>query len=112
MDLDLTPDQQDFQRRVAEFASTRVAPAAAAIAETNASPRDLVREAAALGRMGVTLAPDWGGAGRNHVSYALAIEALAKASAVVAVIAAVNNSLVAEPLAQFGSDAQKQLWLR
>ena len=112
MDLDLTPDQQDFQRRVAEFASTRVAPAAAAIDETNAFPRDLVREAAALGMMGVTLAPDWGGAGRNHVWYALAIEALAKASAVVAVIAAVNNSLVAEPLAQFGSDAQKQLWLR
>jgi butyryl-CoA dehydrogenase len=112
MDLDLTPDQQDFQRRVAEFASTRVAPAAAAIDEANAFPRDLVREAAALGMMGVTLAPDWGGAGRNHVSYALAIEALAKASAVVAVIAAVNNSLVAEPLAQFGSDAQKQLWLR
>jgi butyryl-CoA dehydrogenase len=112
MDLDLTPDQQDFQRRVAEFAATRVAPAAAAIDETNAFPRDLVREAAALGVMGITLASDWGGAGRTHVSYALAIEALAKASAVLAVIAAVNNSLVAEPLAQFGSDAQKQMWLR
>ena len=62
--------------------------------------------------MGVTIPVEWGGAGRDYVSYALAIEALARASAVVAVIAAVNNSLVAEPVAQFGSDAQKQTWLR
>jgi butyryl-CoA dehydrogenase len=46
------------------------------------------------------------------VSYALAVEALARASAVIAVIAAVNNSLVAEPIAEFGTDAQKQTWLK
>jgi alkylation response protein AidB-like acyl-CoA dehydrogenase len=62
--------------------------------------------------MGVTIPADQGGAGRDYVSYALAIDALATASAVVAVIAAVNNSLVAEPLAQFGSDAQRERWLR
>ena len=72
----------------------------------------LVREAAALGLMGVTIAEAWGGAGKDYVSYALAVEALANASAVVAVIAAVNNSLVAEPLARFGTDSQKQTWLR
>jgi len=60
----------------------------------------------------VTIPTKWGGAGRDHVSYALAIEALAGASAVMAVIAAVNNSLVAEPIAEFGSDTQKQMWLR
>ena len=68
--------------------------------------------AAKLGLMGVTIPAEQGGAGRDYVSYALAIEALATASAVVAVIAAVNNSLVAEPLAQFGSDAQRERWLR
>jgi alkylation response protein AidB-like acyl-CoA dehydrogenase len=62
--------------------------------------------------MGVTIPAEQGGAGRDYVSYALAIEALATASAVVAVIAAVNNSLVAEPLAQFGSDVQRERWLR
>jgi butyryl-CoA dehydrogenase len=46
------------------------------------------------------------------VSYAVGIEALARTSAVLAVIAAVNNSLVAEPVAEFGTDAQKQTWLR
>jgi butyryl-CoA dehydrogenase len=62
--------------------------------------------------MGVTIPRAHGGAGRDYVSYALAIEALAQASAVVAVIAAVNNSLVAEPIAASGTDAQKARWLR
>ena len=112
MQLELTDAQADFQSRVGDFATTRVAPAAAAIDEQGAFPDGLVREAAALGLMGITIPAEWGGAGLDYVSYALAIEALASASAVVAVIAAVHNSLVAEPLAAFGSDLQKRTWLR
>jgi butyryl-CoA dehydrogenase len=112
MILELTADQQAYQEQVAEFAAARVAPAAARIDETGAFPRELVREAAELGLMGVTIPAADGGAGRDYVSYAVAIEALAKGSAVIAVIAAVNNSLVAEPVARFGTDAQKQAWLR
>jgi butyryl-CoA dehydrogenase len=67
---------------------------------------------AAQGLMGVTIAPEWGGGGRDYISYALALEAIARASAVMSVIASVNNSLVAEPIAHFGSDAQKETWLR
>jgi butyryl-CoA dehydrogenase len=111
MDLDFSDDQQAFQLRVATFAAQRVGPAAAAIDEQAAFPRELITEAAALGLMGVTIPKAFGGAARDYVSYALAIEALARASAVVAVIAAVNNSLVAEPLAEFGTDAQKRAWL-
>jgi butyryl-CoA dehydrogenase len=112
MNLDLTDAQQSFQQQVASFASARVAPQAAGIDESASFPTELVREAAALGLMGVTIPQEWAGAGRDYVSYALAIEALGGASAVVAVIAAVNNSLVAEPLARFGSETQKQVWLR
>jgi butyryl-CoA dehydrogenase len=112
MQLELTDAQLGFQQLVEQFATVRVAPAAAGIDEQGAFPRDLVREAAALGLMGVTIPTEWGGAGRDYVSYALAIEALASASAVVAVIAAVNNSLVAEPLAAFGTDIQQETWLR
>jgi butyryl-CoA dehydrogenase len=89
-----------------------VAPQAALIDESGAFPLELVREAAALGLMGVTIGAEWGGAAQDYVSYALAVEALAHASAVVAVIASVNNSLVAEPVARFGTDAQKDAWLR
>lgn len=112
MILELTGEQKAFQARVERFAAARIAPHAAAIDEQNAFPRDLVREAAALGLMGITIPKTWGGAGLDYVSYALAIEAMSRASAVLGVIAAVNNSLVAEPIAQFGSDAQKETWLR
>jgi alkylation response protein AidB-like acyl-CoA dehydrogenase len=111
MDLSLTDEQQRFKDQIAAFATERVAPRAAAIDEQGAYPHDLVRETASLGLMGVTIPASEGGAGKDYVSYALAIEELAKASSAVAVIAAVNNSLVAEPLAQFGSDSQKQSWL-
>jgi butyryl-CoA dehydrogenase len=112
MHLDLTDDQKAFEQQIRQFAAERVAPQAAAIDEEAAFPRALVQEAAKLGLMGVTIPKADGGAGRDYVSYALAIQALAHASAVVAVIAAVNNSLVAEPIAQFGTDTQKQAWLR
>ena len=112
MILEPTDDQKAFQVRVSMFAAQRIGPAAAQIDEHAVFPRALVTEAAALGLMGVTIPTAFGGAGRDYVSYALAIEALARASAVIAVIAAVNNSLVAEPLAEFGTEAQKQAWLR
>ena len=112
MHLEPTAEQNSYQLDVAAFASTVVAPRSAQIDETAAFPKDIVGAAARFGLMGVTIPVEWGGAGRDYVSYALAIEALARASSVVAVIAAVNNSLVAEPVAQFGSDAQKQTWLR
>jgi butyryl-CoA dehydrogenase len=112
MQLELTEAQRAFQESVARFAEERIAPRAAEIDDRNAFPSDLIAEAAALGLMGVTIPVEWGGAGRDYVSYALAIEALSRASAVLAVIAAVNNSLVAEPIAQFGSEAQKESWLR
>ena len=112
MDLDLTPAQRAFQQQVADFAARSVAPLAREIDESGAFPRQVVAAAAKLGLMGVTIPAEQGGAGRDYVSYALAIEALAAASAVVAVIAAVNNSLVAEPIAQFAGDAQRERWLR
>jgi butyryl-CoA dehydrogenase len=112
MVLELTDEQKSYQQYVERFATARVAPQARAIDEQNRFPLELVREAATLGLMGVTISKEWGGAARDYVTYALAVEALAKASSVLAVVAAVNNSLVAEPIAQFGSDSQKQLWLR
>ncbi len=112
MILEPTDEQAAFARTVAAFATERVAPQAGTIDEAGVFPRPLVTQAAELGLMGVTIAPEWGGAGRDYVSYVMAIEALAYASAVIGVIVAVNNSLVAEPLAEFGSDAQKQTWLR
>jgi len=112
MILELTQEQARFRDQAAAFADATVAPRAQAIDESNQFPRDLLEGLAGLGLLGVTIPREWGGAGRDYVSYALALEALARASAVVSVIASVNNSLVAEPLAKFGSGIQKETWLR
>ncbi len=112
MILELSDEQRRFQQQVEKFAAAHVAPRAAEIDEQAKFPLDIVREAAKLGLLGITIDKAWGGGGRDYVSYAVAVEALAKASAVVAVIASVNNSLVAEPIEEFGSESQKQSWLR
>jgi butyryl-CoA dehydrogenase len=111
VDFSLSTEQETFLATVKTFARERVAPAAAGIDATGTFPRELIAEAAALGLLGVTISAEFGGAGRDSLSYALAVEAVALASATVAVILTVNNSLVADPIREFGTDAQKELWL-
>ncbi len=111
MRLELTDEQKAFAAEVRAFAQAEVQPQAAAIDQDNRFPRDLVRAAGQRGLLGVTLAPEQGGAGRDQLSYALALEAIAGASATLAVILAVNNSLVAETIARFGTDEQRSRWL-
>src|SRR6476661_2922882 len=112
MILELTPEQQSFKASAQRFAREAVAPRAAAIDETGAFPTDVLRAAAERGLLGVTIPAAWGGAGRDYVSYALAIEAIARASATVAVALSVTNSLVAELIAHAGKATQKEQWLR
>ncbi|CAN5876771.1 acyl-CoA dehydrogenase [soil metagenome] len=112
MILELTDQQKAFQQKIAAFAAEQVLPHAAGIDEDGHFPSEIVQAAAREGLMGVTIPNAWGGAGLDYISYAVAIEELARASAVIAVIAAVNNSLVAEPIEKFGTEAQKQAWLR
>ena len=76
MILELTQEQRDFQSLAAQFAREHVAPAAAAIDERDDFPLELIRRAGRIGLMGVTVPTEWGGAGRDYVSYALAVEAL------------------------------------
>jgi alkylation response protein AidB-like acyl-CoA dehydrogenase len=111
MDFALTPEQESFVAGARTFARTQVGPRAAAIDAGGVFPRDLIREAGRLGLTGVTIPEARGGAGRDYVSYAFAVEAVAFASATVAVSLTVNNSLVAEPLLEFGTAKQQAQWL-
>jgi len=112
MHLELTPGQLAFRQSVDEFAREVVAPRASAIDETGQFPLDVMRAAGARGLCGVTIPKAWGGAGLDYVSYALAIEAVARVSATVAVALSVTNSLVAELIAHAGRAPQKEQWLR
>ena len=112
MRLELTAEQEAFREAVRQFADAEVRPRAAQIDAEDHFPSDLVREAGARGLMGVTVPIEAGGAGRDYISYALAVEEVAHASATLAVILAVNNSLVAEVIARFGAASQRAAWLR
>ena len=112
MNLELTSDQLAFKASVERFAREIVAQRAAGIDKSGEFPSDVITAAAGYGLLGVTISKTWGGAGRDYVSYALAIEAIAKASATVAVSPSVTNSLVAEVIAHAGRDQQRERWLR
>src|SRR5258708_31531536 len=110
--LELTDEQKAFQQQIRQFAREIVAQRAAGIDKSGEFPADVMHAAAGEGLLGVTIPKAWGGAGRDYVSYALAIEAIAKASATVAVALSVSNSLVAELIAHAGRDQQRERWLR
>jgi alkylation response protein AidB-like acyl-CoA dehydrogenase len=112
VNLDLTSTQRSFLESVSAFASEVVAPRAAAIDESGAFPHDVMRAAGARGLLGITVPVSWGGLGLDYVSYALAIESIARASATVAVSLVVHHSLVAELIAHAGRTSQKDTWLR
>jgi alkylation response protein AidB-like acyl-CoA dehydrogenase len=110
--LELSSEQQAFQASIEHFAREVVAPRAAAIDESGEFPIDVLRAAAGHGLLGATVPAKWGGAGLDYVSYTLAIEAVAYASATVAASLVVHNSLVAELVAKEGRTRHKEQWLR
>jgi alkylation response protein AidB-like acyl-CoA dehydrogenase len=112
MVLELSAEQIAFRDSVERFARDVVAPRAAQIDESGAFPVDVMRAAAGLGLLGTTIPEEWGGAGRDYLSYVLAIEAIAGASATVAASLVVHNSLVAEVIAHAGRPPHKEQWLR
>jgi butyryl-CoA dehydrogenase len=112
MILELTAEQELFKQQIDQFAREIVVQRAAGIDKSGEFPSDVMHAAAGHGLLGVTIPKAWGGAGRDYVSYALAIESIAKASATVAVSLSVTNSLVAELIAHAGRDEQRERWLR
>jgi alkylation response protein AidB-like acyl-CoA dehydrogenase len=112
MVLELSSEQLAFKASIEQFARDVVAPRAAAIDESGGFPLDVVRAAAKHGLLGATIPKTWGGAGLDYLSYVLAIEAIAGASATVAASLVVHNSLVAEVIAHAGRAPHKEQWLR
>ncbi len=111
MNFDPTEEQLAVRDTARDFATQEVLPKAAAIDKEHRHPAELVARMAELGFLGIAVPEQWGGAGLDHVSYALAMEEIARACASTAVIMSVNNSLVCDPIWKFGTDAQKQEFL-
>ncbi len=111
MDLKLTEEQRLIQQSARDFATQQVEPQARKLDEESLWPTELVKGMAELGMMGVAVPTEYGGAGSDNVSYALAIEEISRACASTGVIMSVNNSLVCDPLLKFGSEEQKKEFL-
>lgn len=112
MDLQLTEEQRMIRDLARDFAQGEIAPIAAEIDETGAFPYDTVKKMGALGLMGLTASAEWGGTGADTVSYVLVMEEISKVCASHGVILSVNNSLVNYGIEKFGTDAQRETWLR
>ena len=112
MDLQLTDEQQMAQKVAAEFAKHEVLPKAAAIDKEHRHPAELVKRMAELGFLGIAVPDHLGGSGMDNISYALAMEEIARACASTAVIMSVNNSLVCDPIFRFGTPAQHDQFLK
>jgi alkylation response protein AidB-like acyl-CoA dehydrogenase len=111
MMLELTDDQQAIREAVAQFASAEVSPRAAAIDREDAFPHDLVKKAAALDLCGIVVPEEYGGAGLDHIAFAVFVEEIAAHSGTLAVILDVHTSVGTEPILHFGSEEQKQRYL-
>ena len=111
-DLALTEEQELAQRTAREFAREKVLPRAHDIDEQGKVPPDLIREMASLGFMGIYVPESYGGAGLDALSYALVSEEINRACASTGVIMSSHVSLVVDPLLHYGSDAQKDRFLR
>jgi hypothetical protein len=108
----LNDDQRMIRDTLRDFARERLAPNAAAWARNSTFPADALQELAALGVWGMVVPEEWGGPGLDYVALAIAIEEIAAGDGATSTILSVQNSLVCGILAKYGSDAQKERWLR
>jgi alkylation response protein AidB-like acyl-CoA dehydrogenase len=111
MNYEPTEEQELLRRTVRDFAVTKVAPVAEEIDREQRFPYELVAEMAELGLMGIPIPEEYGGAGADTVSYAIAVEELTRIDSSVAITAAAHTSLGTMPIYLFGTEEQKQEWL-
>ena len=111
MDIDLTEEQRQVRDLCREFADEELRPNARRWDREHHFPAEAVKKLAEMGLMAVAVPAEWGGAGMDSVSYALAMEEISRGCAGTGVIMSVNNSLYCDPIMKFGTDQQKAEWL-
>jgi short-chain 2-methylacyl-CoA dehydrogenase len=111
LNFDLDQEHELVRSTVREFAQERVAPVAEELDREGRFPYDLVAELGELGLMGMTIPEEFGGAGADTVSYAIAVEELTRVDSSVAITLAAHHSLGTLPIYYYGSDEQRRQWL-
>jgi alkylation response protein AidB-like acyl-CoA dehydrogenase len=111
MDFDLNEEQRMWQKAVHDFVATEVQPKAHETDETGEFNWPAVRKMGPLGMLGLNIPEDYGGAGVDAVSVAIAIEELGWACGSTALAIAAHNGLGTTPIVLYGSEELKQKWL-
>lgn len=111
MDFEPLPEHEAFRRVVREFAEAELAPHAEEWDRTHTFPLEAVRKMGDLGLFGLPFPEEYGGSGADFTTLCIAIEELARVDQSVAITLEAGVGLGANPIYQFGSDAQRQRWL-
>jgi short/branched chain acyl-CoA dehydrogenase len=111
MDLDLSREQQDFQKTVREFVDDAIRPYAERWDEEHELPMDAVKQMANLGLFGLPFPEEYGGSGADFLTLCLAIEEIARVDSSLAITLEAAVGLGAMPVYRFGTEEQRQRWL-
>lgn len=112
MQFQFTEEQLMIQKAARDFAQNECLPGVIERDEQQKFPKEQVMQLADLGFLGMMVDPEYGGAGMDTVSYVLAMEEISKIDASVSVVMSVNNSLVCYGLQEYGTEEQKQKYLK
>jgi len=108
----LTEEQEMIRDTLRAFAQEQLAPHAAEWDRNHTFPREALQALAELGAMGMVVPEEWGGAGMDYMSLVLALEEIAAGDGATSTIVSVQNSLACGIPLRYGTDAQKDKWLR
>jgi butyryl-CoA dehydrogenase len=103
----LTPEQEMVRDTARAFAQKRLRPNSAAWESAGSFPREILREMGELGLLGMTIPEEWGGAGLDYLSYAIALEEIAAGDGAISTLMSGHNSVGCMPILEYGTDAQK-----
>src|ERR687896_1466568 len=112
MNFDPTEPQRRWRDLAHEYAQAEIRPHAAQLDREQKFPYDLIAEMVHLGLMGLTLPEEYGGSGGDFVAYNLALEEICRADTSVGITMEAHISLGCAPLAAYGTDEQKESFLR
>src|ERR687891_1414827 len=108
MDLDLSREQQDFQKTVREFVDDAIRPHAERWDEEHELPMDAVKQMATLGLFGLPFPEEYGGSGGDFLTLCLAIAEIARVDSSLAITLEAAVGLGAMPIYRFGNEKQKK----
>lgn len=110
--FELTEEQLMIKQAAKDFAVNECLPGVIERDEHQKFPKEQIEKLADLGFMGMMVKPEYGGSGMDTISYVLAMEEISKIDASVSVCVSVNNSLVCYGLQEYGTEEQKQKYLK